>query len=713
LTSAIGQLAALQGSLTRSAFDVDAMATEIGPDVQKAHQFVRDQIRFDAYEGVLRGARGALMARGGNAFDKSLLLAALLRHHGIEVQFKTATLPLSTATSLVAQTYGPQTRAADARASSALRSDAATAASALLELTLSRFHAQVDLVRRQLEEGRVRLGTATANAAEALAADVRRHCWIEYRSGQGWMPLDATLATAPSNEGDSHAELPDSDFHRVVLRMRVDERTRGTVESRDLLHHEVRAADVHGAAVTFEPRLTIGEVEWLAAPELTIDGVSVTGEELRGRRDEDMAAGLSGGIQGGLGDRLSGGLRGSRTTRELAAVWLEADFVKPSGSRDTVRRELFDRIGPAARLSGTAETASLAAVPTLMGVPAPLLQVFALSFSAGDLHPGLVAASLDAAALKTAHAEMSALETAKERVAEKDVGHARDSVTSSLRALAQSFHVHSALVRRELEDANVRFYEATPRLAIASMGFAVSPGGRLSFTQALDLRRNEMRTVSRDHSVPKMAWANVLRGLLDGVVERTLTSEVAASGEAGRSISAVSILEQAPASDVGLKTVAGLHHVADIAAPASVKARLSAAVNEGAVAIVPVSGLEIDGEVRTGWWRVEPPTGETLSVMDTGLHYGGPERTLQDRAFAWAVTKVNTRWTIMLLMAIYRGDVVVREPRNPVQTVFLVYGGIVAVIMALAYAYQAGHDAGTEEERRRQEEDRRPPAPMG
>jgi hypothetical protein len=105
LPAALDALEKAQASLRRSSFDVAAKAAELGPDVDSAFRFVRDQVRFEVYEGVLRGARGALMARAGNAFDKSILLGELLRRHRIEVRFKTATLPRERAEALVAQMY--------------------------------------------------------------------------------------------------------------------------------------------------------------------------------------------------------------------------------------------------------------------------------------------------------------------------------------------------------------------------------------------------------------------------------------------------------------------------------------------------------------------------------------------------------------------------------------------------------------------------------
>ena len=54
-----------------------------------------------------RGSRGALMARAGNAYDKSLLLGALLGQHGLEVRYVRGRLTADRAAALVRQMYVP------------------------------------------------------------------------------------------------------------------------------------------------------------------------------------------------------------------------------------------------------------------------------------------------------------------------------------------------------------------------------------------------------------------------------------------------------------------------------------------------------------------------------------------------------------------------------------------------------------------------------
>jgi hypothetical protein len=72
--------------------DVKAAAERLGRDRARIAAFVRDRIGFDPYEGVLRDARGTLLARAGNALDRALLLGALLEAAGDKVRLMHATI---------------------------------------------------------------------------------------------------------------------------------------------------------------------------------------------------------------------------------------------------------------------------------------------------------------------------------------------------------------------------------------------------------------------------------------------------------------------------------------------------------------------------------------------------------------------------------------------------------------------------------------------
>ena len=56
-------------------------------DANKIFRFVADEVVFEPYDGVLRGAEGTLRSRAGNAADKALLLGELLGASNIAVRY--------------------------------------------------------------------------------------------------------------------------------------------------------------------------------------------------------------------------------------------------------------------------------------------------------------------------------------------------------------------------------------------------------------------------------------------------------------------------------------------------------------------------------------------------------------------------------------------------------------------------------------------------
>ena len=76
---------------------VGALAQDLNFDTDRIFRFVADDVRYEPYAGILRGARGTLAARAGNSLDKSLLLAALLDASLVRYRFARGPLDPTTA----------------------------------------------------------------------------------------------------------------------------------------------------------------------------------------------------------------------------------------------------------------------------------------------------------------------------------------------------------------------------------------------------------------------------------------------------------------------------------------------------------------------------------------------------------------------------------------------------------------------------------------
>jgi hypothetical protein len=76
----------LRSQIDRSQFDLEALLDEVDYDADRIIRFVREEIDFEPYSGLLRGAQGTLMSRAGNSLDQSVLLATLLKMAGAEAR---------------------------------------------------------------------------------------------------------------------------------------------------------------------------------------------------------------------------------------------------------------------------------------------------------------------------------------------------------------------------------------------------------------------------------------------------------------------------------------------------------------------------------------------------------------------------------------------------------------------------------------------------
>ena len=599
--------------------DVAAQAAALGTDPAKIFDFIRSDIRYQVYDGVLRGAAGALSGRAANAWDTALLAAELLKRGGFEVRFARGALPDDKASALVDRMFA-QAMTPARQALSAGRAQppaaAAAAASAMRERIATNWTTNTAEVMAALKKAGIALGTAPPVSDATLLAEARDQVWVEYKAGLQWIPIDPVAATKVGEAATQAREIfdaiPESKQHMVTITLNVEQRTGGAIETKPALTLRAPAADLHAQPILLAHQLDVtGSGAWKATPVLLVadHGTGGTPYGPNGiQATENTGA-------GGIGSRLNQMFGGaSPASADLAAVWFDVTMTSPDGRAETARREVLDRIGPVARENHVESTAPLRSLTLADNRPTALTAVMACALTAGPLSVATLAARVAAAgpvfrdeALRARLVQGDTKGIPDDRL--KQIGL---TASAALAVLPQSVHLLSQQYAAEAAPAlgqSILFYEAGPRLAIATFG----GNGGTDTTVSLDLRRNVLRAVGRALPPAAVIVANIGRGVLDGAIEDALI------GGGGAAVSTASVLTEARSKGVGIAASSAS------AVPAAgwsdeARTRVRADQSPHIAVVAPESAVAVAGAQRAAWWRIDTSTGETVGVVDSGLN---------------------------------------------------------------------------------------------
>ena len=223
------RLEALRSQVNAAELDIPARAAVLGHDPERIFNFVRDEITFEAYAGVLRGARGTLLGKAGNALDKSLLLAELLKASGVTTQFAAGVLDLSKVQTLVSEANASKkTTAAPANPP-----DVAAAGVADTGGNASEIFDKYEAVKQDMDELKQRVGedlqiikatlrdkqiplTGQLRTTDSQVINsARRHVWVQMRKDNKWIGLDPSFVAARTGDqfapvASIYSEIPDT-----------------------------------------------------------------------------------------------------------------------------------------------------------------------------------------------------------------------------------------------------------------------------------------------------------------------------------------------------------------------------------------------------------------------------------------------------------------------------------------------------------------------
>jgi hypothetical protein len=188
-TPAYGQAADLAPTPDADSTDplVVQKATELGNNAAQIFAFVRDKIGYESYKGSLRGARGTLWSKAGNALDQASLLIALLRASNIPARYVQGTLPNNLAQQLILSMFPAPLRVAGCPDPAAKLADPAN--------------------------------------DPKLLAETREHYWVQFNAGGGFQDADPTFASAQLGQTftavqGTFTEVADNLGHKVTIRLK-------------------------------------------------------------------------------------------------------------------------------------------------------------------------------------------------------------------------------------------------------------------------------------------------------------------------------------------------------------------------------------------------------------------------------------------------------------------------------------------------------------
>lgn len=655
------------GDLPRAEFDPAALVDSLGGDPQDLFEWVRDRTWWAPYRGLLRGSKGVMLDRVGSNLDRAVLLGDLLRRAGHTVRLAHVDLPEGQARRLLDKVRPIPDQRRSPVPPKPVSAERQRAIEAIMpgfenamqdEIAESKRYSDAGeaLVRSQADQlfTAVR-DLATRNDADdsATIAAIQDLWWVESEQDGNWVAMDVLLpdakigdavATASSTSEwkamDDAPSIPETDWHTVEIRVIVERYEGGTTSESIVLESLLRPAETLEQPIVLRhmPKPWPTEIpdfdtdpnalrnaalqvkEWVPFLQIGNDFVAQNGfadnGDLQTNPFDPVAAAGGGGMFGGFGAAISGD---EKAETYATAEWIDYEIRVPGMTSQHLRRPVFDLLGPVRR--------SAAAAGFQSNTDALRLERFEALWSWADI----LLQPCEFTEEFIAH--LASSDIVANQAAFKALSQERDpaKVRSIASAILDRVHVwgplpnlvswRSALGRKPadwfVDRPNVLNYRVTLPLADAD---------RVAVRELIDIVSNAtgVRRDGREGSFE----VRLRRGVADTVAEMlTLGADL----RIAENTAAVFSMEGAGPDNSVRIAPRDPAAVQKLGWPADTAARLAENIDAGFLAVVLQEPVLLRGRQRVGWWRVDPSSGETIGVMDTGFHAALTEEQIKRR----------------------------------------------------------------------------------
>lgn len=526
--------------------------------------------------------------------------------------------------------------------------------------------AQQDLsheVVRRTEEQTAAILQAVADDGTGRSGDdgagleaLRDHWWVQWHDSTGWVDLDPTLPTAEPGQSlvqpeatrqpEKLSDLGVDLLHRVLLKVVVETWKDGSVAEAPVMSQELVPAGLIGERIVLRmvpatwrqgldplsqedpagalKEAVLAQHEWLPVLEVgdarvfrySFDDYGEFGDATLPGWAQSALAGrtLTHGVgegAGRLGGRIAGMLGGAGqdttapTTRpQVTAVWIDYEIQTPGRPARSIRRQIFDLLGPAARSKAVIPAPAMTEAQRLERGLALMDETEILPL-VGDLSPAFVDHLAAQSLLKNREALLEAVDSAGPAVLEGALAR-----LSTVRPLPARL-LELAVARAASKPGRAPTYLDRPNIFSYHVGLRIDPSGGPRSYRAFDI-------VANDVAVSGATGAEAFRARLEqGVIDTNLESLLLSEADRTVENTAEMFARRGSAKWFAVRDTADaawqhLH------LPADLRARMAADLAAGQVVLAPGDPIALGGRAVAGWWRVDPATGTTLGLGDRG-----------------------------------------------------------------------------------------------
>ena len=558
-----------------------AKAAELGNDPQQIFAFLRDDIGYESYLGSLRGARGALWSKAGNALDQASLMIALLRASGIPARYVGGILPDDKVKPLILSMFPSSYQTVG-----------------YLDPNADQYDPTTDL---------------------QLLEETRQHYWVEYDDGSGWQAADPTIPDAAVGQTFTannavFEEVNDSLRHKVTVRLKRELwnifETGQTPEAITTLEHTFNTVDTVGRPLSLghfvnsdaQPGMIFATTTYTYSPYISVGDDALDPSEnsiIRGTDYQEILTNFPGG------------------TQLLTGVFLEFDVQSPDGKVEHLDRTLFDRYGYAARHTKTEQHVQMNVKPE-DGPAMTELNVHSI-----NILPALYNSNTNESIRAQAYAQSQTM------LAQCDIANNNCPNTAGFNRQWRSENIALArliggkilqrsdeLTRQISSVNNIKSYFDSPRIYISSIN--ISKDAKLSN----DLRKDNIRSIPARGASRKSAFDfNVARGLAQSAAESVpLSNEPNPPLSSG--FSAGQIIELAHEQNINLiiLTPDMVGDVERLNLSSEAKVRVTQSLHNNFFVTLPERMVDIGESETIAWFQTDINSGFTEGVLESGTH---------------------------------------------------------------------------------------------